>query len=300
MMKGRYVDDKDRANMFAKLQQHPFHPHPTTSATKKVQPPNSDDATIEVVGRRPRGRPPGSKNKPKPPVIITRDANPSMSPYVLEVSAGADIIAAVTRFSRCRNVGLCVISASGAIAGVSLRQPAGTVVTFHGHFEMLSLSATILSTATSLAPEVLTSLETRFSVTIAGPQGQMIGGVVVGPLVAAGNVYVMATAFGSPAFHRLPGDENDVRSPAAAANGGGESAAAAEEGSGCGVNVYSCHVPSEVIWTPTARQPPPRACDITGEEWAVCFESHPSRHLFSGWGKSYSGPSGFIPSFIAN
>ncbi|KAJ6930373.1 hypothetical protein NC652_014023 [Populus alba x Populus x berolinensis] len=44
----------------------------------------TDGATIEVV-RRPRGRPPGSKNKPKPPVIITREPEPAMSPYILEV-----------------------------------------------------------------------------------------------------------------------------------------------------------------------------------------------------------------------
>uniref|UniRef100_A0A5B7B0K3 Putative DNA-binding protein ESCAROLA n=1 Tax=Davidia involucrata TaxID=16924 RepID=A0A5B7B0K3_DAVIN len=177
-MKGEYVEDKDHSNnMFPKLHQthkfqqqqnplHPNHPHhhhfqltrecqtseeadsrssggatPTvtaTTTTKKEH--NGDGATIEVV-RRPRGRPPGSKNKPKPPVFITRDTEPSMSPYVLELPGGVDVVDAISRFCRKRNMGICVLTASGTVANVTLRQPSttpGATVTFHGRFDILA------------------------------------------------------------------------------------------------------------------------------------------------------------------
>lgn len=94
----------------------PLNPQPVNAVAPP--PPSSaaaaanDGATIEVV-RRPRGRPPGSKNKPKPPVIITRDAEPSMSPYILEIPTGVDIINSITKFCRKRNMGLCVLNGSG-------------------------------------------------------------------------------------------------------------------------------------------------------------------------------------------
>ncbi|GFP92138.1 putative DNA-binding protein escarola [Phtheirospermum japonicum] len=65
----------------------------------------SDGATIEVV-RRPGGAP-RSKNRPKPPVIVTRDSpsEPSMSPYVLELPPGVDVIESTARFCRKRGTG---------------------------------------------------------------------------------------------------------------------------------------------------------------------------------------------------
>ncbi|OAE30327.1 hypothetical protein AXG93_4201s1280 [Marchantia polymorpha subsp. ruderalis] len=45
-------------------------------------------------GRKPRGRPPGSKNKPKPPIYITRDTGSGMRPHVLEAAGPVLVIAA--------------------------------------------------------------------------------------------------------------------------------------------------------------------------------------------------------------
>ncbi|KAF9687380.1 hypothetical protein SADUNF_Sadunf02G0087500 [Salix dunnii] len=210
---------------------------------QKLSEPNisggTDGATIEVV-RRPRGRPPGSKNKPKPPVIITREPEPSMSPYILEVPGGNDVVEALSRFCRRKNMGICVLTGSGMVANVTLRQPSttpGATVTFHGRFDILSISATFLpQTASYLVPNSLT-------ISLAGPQGQIVGGIVAGGLVAAGTVFVVATSFNNPSYHRLPleeegrtsgsGDGGEGPSPAvsgagveggrAASGGGGES-----------------------------------------------------------------------------
>ncbi|KAL5558510.1 hypothetical protein UlMin_034721 [Ulmus minor] len=216
-----------------------------------------DGASIEVV-RRPRGRPPGSKNKPKPPVIITRDTEPAMSPYILEVPGGNDVVEAIARFCRRKNMGLCVLTGSGTVANVTLRQPSttpGATVTFHGRFDILSITATFLPQNTPNIP-----VPNGFTISLAGPQGQIVGGLVAGALIAAGTVYVVAASFNSPSYHRLPA-EDEVRnsnggegnSPAAS---GGESGGHAQVES-CGMSMYSCHLPSDVIWAPTARQPPP-------------------------------------------
>lgn len=222
-------------------------PNPSSSASPKTEPSQNDGASIEV-SRRPRGRPPGSKNKPKSPIIITREPEPSMSPYVLEIPAGSDIINTITSFCRRRNSGLCILNGSGMVTNVTLKQPSttpGATVTFHGRLDMLSISATILP-----------NLANNFTITLAGPQGQIVGGAAVCPLVAASTVYVIAASFNSPAYHRLPLEDeqenNDNNNGGAASpsgvSGGGDSG---------GHTMYSCHgLATDVIWAPTPRQPP--------------------------------------------
>ncbi|KAJ9146517.1 hypothetical protein P3X46_028772 [Hevea brasiliensis] len=243
----------------------------TTTPTQKQKPtePNSsagtDGATIEVV-RRPRGRPPGSKNKPRPPVIIARDAEPAMSPYILEVPGGSDVVEAISSFCRRKNIGICVLSGSGAVANVTLRQPStppGSTITFHGSFDILSISATFLPQAVSYP------VPNTFTISLAGPQGQIVGGFVAGSLVAVGAVYVIAATFNNPSYHRLPGEdegrnsgsggggEGHSPSVSGAGAGGGDSGHTQGGGESCGMAMYSSHSPSDVIWAPTARPPLP-------------------------------------------
>lgn len=263
------------------------HHSPTTKRDLSIQPVilsaplssgGNDGASIEVV-RRPRGRPPGSKNKPKPPVIITRDAEPSMSPYVLELPGGIDIVESITSFCRKRNMGLCILNGSGTVTNVTLRQPSttpGASVTFHGRFDILSLSATVIPSNTLSAIALSNGIANGFTISLAGPQGQVVGGAVVGSLFSAGTVYLIAASFNNPQYHRLPleddqrnsgsaggtGQEGHHQSPSATSGGDdGRSPAAPVGGSSagmdsCGVSLYSCHMPSDVIWAPTARQPP--------------------------------------------
>ncbi|XP_028777696.1 AT-hook motif nuclear-localized protein 17 [Neltuma alba] len=291
-MKGEYVEQQAKADppsMFSKLHHHPFPHHPfqlsresqtseeddNRSASAGATPnhpqkpmsrePSSaaDGSSIEVV-RRPRGRPPGSKNKPKPPVIITRDPEPTMSSFILEVPGGTDVVEAIARFCRRKNTGLCVLTGSGTVANVTLRQPSttpGATVTFHGRFDILSISATFLANQQSGA---LPAVPNSFTISLAGPQGQIVGGLVAGSLLAAGTVFVVAASFNNPSYHRLPAEE-DVRNSVSGgggdgqsppiSGGGGESGHA--PGDSCGMSMYSCQLPSDVIWAPTARPPPP-------------------------------------------
>ncbi|KAJ8774468.1 hypothetical protein K2173_016914 [Erythroxylum novogranatense] len=158
----------------------------------------------DIAGRRPRGRPPGSKNKPKPPVIITRESANTLRAHILEVGSGCDVFECIANYARRRQRGICVLSGAGTVTNVSIRQPAaaGAIVTLHGRFEILSLSGSFLPPP---APPGATSL----TIFLAGGQGQVVGGSVVGELTAAGPVIVIASSFTNVAYERLPLDEDE-------------------------------------------------------------------------------------------
>lgn len=168
---------------------------------------NSDDpreGAIETSNRRPRGRPPGSKNKPKPPIFVTRDSPNALRSHVMEVESGTDIAESIAQFSRRRQRGVCVMSASGTVMNVTLRQPTapGSVMALQGRFEILSLTGAFLP---GPAPPGSTGL----TIYLAGGQGQVVGGSVVGSLVASGPVMVIAATFSNATYERLPVEEEE-------------------------------------------------------------------------------------------
>ncbi|KAK6914058.1 PPC domain [Dillenia turbinata] len=173
------------------------------------------EGAVEPGSRRPRGRPPGSKNKPKPPIFVTRDSPNALRSHVMEVSSGADVAESMAQFSRRHQRGVCVLSGSGSVANVTLRQPAapGAVVALHGRFEILSLTGTFLP---GPAPPGSTGL----TIYLAGVQGQVVGGSVVGALVAAGPVMVIAATFANAIYERLPLEEQEDGDGANAGSGG--------------------------------------------------------------------------------
>uniref|UniRef100_A0A0A0LJP1 PPC domain-containing protein n=1 Tax=Cucumis sativus TaxID=3659 RepID=A0A0A0LJP1_CUCSA len=242
----------------------PAAPSPLTHAIVLKEPPSSADGASIEVARRPRGRPPGSKNKPKPAAVVVanRDAEPPMSPYVLEVPGGSDIVEAISRFCRRRNTGLCILNAYGTVGDVTLRQPASSpvgTVTFHGRFDILSVCATFVPQTTSFP------IPNGFTITLAGPQGQIFGGLVAGSLIGVGTVYVIAASFNNPSYQRLPSEDevrkltfSDVEEGHSPISGGKDSENTAAGGAQetCGLlPMYSTHSSSDVIWTPAARQP---------------------------------------------
>ncbi|KAI3706070.1 hypothetical protein L1987_76323 [Smallanthus sonchifolius] len=183
---------------------------------------NSDDpreGAIEPSNRRPRGRPPGSKNKPKPPIFVTRDSPNALRSHVMEVASGTDVAESIAQFSRKRQRGVCVMSASGTVMNVTLRQPSapGSVMTLQGRFEILSLTGAFLP---GPAPPGSTGL----TIYLAGGQSQVVGGSVVGSLVASGPVMVIAATFSNATYERLPVEEEeeaDSVAPGLAGGGGG-------------------------------------------------------------------------------
>ncbi|KAH6779788.1 AT-hook motif nuclear-localized protein 22 [Perilla frutescens var. hirtella] len=192
-------------------------PTPTSAAATASEDKEFSAAAADQneVTRRPRGRPAGSKNKPKPPIIITRDSANALRSHVMEVANGCDIQESVSAFATRRQRGVCILSGNGTVTNVTLRQPSapGAVVTLHGRFEILSLSGSFLPPP---APPAASSL----TIYLAGGQGQVMGGTVVGPLLASGPVVIMAASFGNAAYERLPLEEEEAA--VAAAQGGGQ------------------------------------------------------------------------------
>ncbi|KAJ9172841.1 hypothetical protein P3X46_016039 [Hevea brasiliensis] len=170
----------------------------------KAVPPDSSVPEGETI-RRPRGRPAGSKNKPKPPIIVTRDSANALRAHAMEVSSGCDVSESLANFARRKQRGICVLSGNGCVTNVTLRQPAssGAIVTLHGRFEILSLLGSILPPP---APPGITGL----TIYLAGAQGQVVGGEVVGALIASGPVVIMAASFMNATFDRLPLDEDEI------------------------------------------------------------------------------------------
>lgn len=168
--------------------------------------------------RRPRGRPAGSKNKPKPPIIITRDSANALRTHVMEIADGCDLMESVATFARRRQRGVCILSGNGTVTNVTLRQPGspGAVISLHGRFEILSLAGSFLPPP---APPAATGL----TIYLAGGQGQVVGGSVVGALLASGPVVVMAASFSNAAYERLPLEEEDAALPIQGGGGGGGS-----------------------------------------------------------------------------
>lgn len=152
------------------------------------------------MGRRPRGRPPGSKNKPKSPVVVTKESPNSLQSHVLEIATGADVAESLNAFARRRGRGVSVLSGSGLVTNVTLRQPAasGGVVSLRGQFEILSMCGAFLPTSGSPAAAA------GLTIYLAGAQGQVVGGGVAGPLIASGPVIVIAATFCNATYERLP------------------------------------------------------------------------------------------------
>ncbi|KAK6785286.1 hypothetical protein RDI58_018741 [Solanum bulbocastanum] len=175
----------------------------------KVSVPVRDGDSV----RRPRGRPAGSKNKPKPPIIITRDSANALRAHAMEVNSGCDVNESLVNFARRKQRGICVLSATGYVTNVTLRQPAtsGSIVTLHGRFEILSILGSVLPPP---APPGVTGL----TIYLAGAQGQVIGGGLVGALIASGPVVIMAATFMNATFDRLPLDDDDLVASTAAQN----------------------------------------------------------------------------------
>ncbi|WOL12038.1 hypothetical protein Cni_G20802 [Canna indica] len=174
---------------------------PNLSGDGEADQPSTSAAAGGPI-RRPRGRPSGSKNKPKPPIIVTRDSPNALHSHVLEIASGADVVDCVNDYARRRGRGVSVLTGSGSVVNVALRQPGALppgsmVATLSGRFEILSLTGTVLPPPAPPGAGGLT-------VFLAGGQGQVIGGSVVGPLVAAEPVVLMAASFSNAMYERLP------------------------------------------------------------------------------------------------
>uniref|UniRef100_A0ACD5XMS1 Uncharacterized protein n=1 Tax=Avena sativa TaxID=4498 RepID=A0ACD5XMS1_AVESA len=151
---------------------------------------------VAPVGMKKRGRPKGSTNKPKPPPSPLESigtAGVGFAAHVLQAQPGEDVAATIMAFSQQGTRGICVLSANGAISNVSLRQAAtsGGTATYEGRFEILSLSGSFLV-------QDIGGHRTRtggLSISLAGPDGRVLGGGVAGVLIACTPIQIVVGSF---------------------------------------------------------------------------------------------------------
>ncbi|CAI9774991.1 unnamed protein product [Fraxinus pennsylvanica] len=126
----------------------------------------------------------------------------SFTPHVITVNAGEDITMKIISFSQQGSRAICVLTANGAISNVTLRQPnsSGGTLTYEGCFEILSLMGSFMLSENGLTK----SRSGGMSVSLAGPDGRVMGGGVAGMLVAAGPVQVVLGSF-------IPGHQQEQK-----------------------------------------------------------------------------------------
>ncbi|XP_057509089.1 AT-hook motif nuclear-localized protein 1-like [Actinidia eriantha] len=126
----------------------------------------------------------------------------NFTPHVITVNAGEDVTMKVISFSQQGSRAICILSANGAISNVTLHQPnsSGGTLTYEGRFEILSLTGSFMPTFSGGTK----SRSGGMSVSLAGPDGRVLGGGLAGLLVAAGPVQVVVGSF-------LPGHQQEQK-----------------------------------------------------------------------------------------
>ncbi|XP_073133058.1 AT-hook motif nuclear-localized protein 1-like [Henckelia pumila] len=157
---------------------------------------------FSAVQKRVKVRSFGAEAKMQPPRMETGSSGDqwvscsvgaNFTPHIITVDAGEDVTMKIISFSQQGPRAICVLSANGVISSVTLRQPdsSGGTLTYEGRFEILSLTG-------SFTPSETGGIRNRsggMSVSLASPDGRVVGGGVAGLLVAAGPVQIVVGSF---------------------------------------------------------------------------------------------------------
>ncbi|KAJ0967180.1 hypothetical protein J5N97_024097 [Dioscorea zingiberensis] len=146
--------------------------------------------------KRGRGRPPGTGRKQLLASFgewIAGSAGMGFTPHIITIGVGEDIASKIMSFSQQGPRAVCILSATGAVSTVTLRQSStsGGAVTYEGRFEILSLSGSYLM----IDDGGSRSRSGGLSISLASPDGRVIGGGVGGLLIAASSVQVVVGSF---------------------------------------------------------------------------------------------------------
>ncbi|PKI46891.1 hypothetical protein CRG98_032702 [Punica granatum] len=157
-------------------------------------PPSSGAApgspSTEPPTKKNRGRPPGSGKKQ---MDALGSGGIGFTPHVILVKAGEDIASKIVAFSQEGPRTVCILSANGAVCNVTLKQPSmpGPAATYEGRYEIISLTGSFQFPGGDINHSRIGSL----SVSLAGPDGRVVGGGVAGMLIAATPVQVIVGSF---------------------------------------------------------------------------------------------------------
>ncbi|CAM8881012.1 unnamed protein product [Rhodiola kirilowii] len=145
--------------------------------------------------KRKRGRPHGSGRKQMLASLggwMNSSAGTAFATFVHRIESQEDVASRILQFSLQRPRALCIMSGSGTVSSVTLRQPASSdnIFTYEGHFLILSLSGSYL------VSEGGSSKRTGgLNISLYSPEGHIFGGVIGGPLIAESPVMVHMCSF---------------------------------------------------------------------------------------------------------
>ncbi|KAG7558138.1 PPC domain [Arabidopsis suecica] len=128
----------------------------------------------------------------------------NFTPHIITVNTGEDITMRIISFSQQGPRAICILSANGVISNVTLRHPesCGGTLTYEGRFEILSLSGSFMETENQGSR----GRSGGMSVSLAGPDGRVVGGGVAGLLIAATPIQVVVGSF-------ITSDQQDHQKP---------------------------------------------------------------------------------------
>ncbi|KAK7316658.1 hypothetical protein RJT34_00280 [Clitoria ternatea] len=153
--------------------------------------------------KKPRGRPPGSKNKPKAPIARTQH-QASFIPVLITIPPGSDIIESIISYAQRHRVSVTTLSASGVLSNVTFRQtlaPSAQALTLHGPFTIMNIFGSYLSNYHHAHPS---NTPTSFSITVFSNQGHALSGLVGGKVEASNEVTVLLAVSRNPKVYWVP------------------------------------------------------------------------------------------------
>ncbi|KAJ4912916.1 AT-hook motif nuclear-localized protein 2 [Raphanus sativus] len=117
----------------------------------------------------------------------------NFTPHIITVNAGEDVTKRIISFSQQGALAICVLCANGVVSSVTLRQhdSSGGTLTYEGRFEILSLSGSFMPADS----DGTRSRTGGMTVSLASPDGRVVGGGVAGLLVAATPIQVVLGSF---------------------------------------------------------------------------------------------------------
>ncbi|CAN4117203.1 unnamed protein product [Withania somnifera] len=152
--------------------------------------------------KRGRGRPSGGSGNLQLIAslgeLFAHTAGGDFMPHVVTVHTGEDVAGKIYSFVQKGSRGICVLSANGAVSNVTIRQPgsSGGLLTYEGRFEILALTGSYTVSENG----GMKSRSGGLSVSLAGPDGRVIGGGIAGSLTAASPIQMVVGSFMPNAF----------------------------------------------------------------------------------------------------
>lgn len=170
------------------------HATTTTNDTPMVLIPSP----ARTSTKKRRGRPLGSKNRPKPPTNFKEDRNTRMEIVCIEIPTGRDIVGALVKYARRRQVDMTVLRGNGFVSHVTFLRPESRahVPPMVGPFEMTSLFGTYCGHVPSQS--INDPPCSSFSIFLSGNGARVYGGIVGGEVIAAKPIWITAALFKTP------------------------------------------------------------------------------------------------------